>query len=289
MPSSAKGAPPPPKSARTPKTFTVAPWTGRGEGLKVVGYGKSGSGKTTLFSMMPEARFIGLDDGGRLLRNPRTGEPLNRVLGVETLNDYRDALAQDDLWPKGSSCVTDTVTVLENLAEPWMFANIKGPKGVTVANLEGYGYGKGYTHLFDTMRMVLQDLDRLIRRGVNVGLVCQSMAIKQANAAGADFLYDGPKLSHPGTNEKTSVRLHVCEWADEVFKIDHLNVQIEAEDKKIGKAIGDTTRAIFTQPEPHYFAKTRTLTEPVIAFNSPDDDSLWRYLFPEAYANDGQG
>jgi hypothetical protein len=55
--------------------------------------------------------------------------------------------------------------------------------------------------------------------------------------------------------------------------------------EKAGKVSGDTTRAIFTMPSnPSFFAKTRTLTDPVIAFNEVSDDSLWRLLFPGEYA-----
>lgn len=280
--------PPPVTKAHTPKKFGVAPWTGEGQGEKLVIYSASGAGKTTLASMMPGAIFVGLDDGGRKIRNPKTDEPVQRIEGIETFQDVRDALQQLDLWPAESSCVIDTFTVLENLAEPWMFEHIKHEKGGTVTRLEDYGFGKGYTHLFDTMRLVLQDLDALVRRGVNVCLLCQSMAIRKANPGGIDYLYDGPKLSHPYT-EKTSVRLHVCEWADTVAKIDYVQTTISDEKRaartgelvRPGKITGDTTRAIFVHPEPHYFAKSRTLTEPVIAFSAPNDDSLWQYIFGE--------
>ena len=281
-PARAKGIPaPPPKERQQPrKTFSVGPWTGHGEGEKVVIYGTSGMGKTTLASMMPGAILIGLDDGGRKIRDPRTGNPIQHVEGIETFQDVRDALAQPGLWPSGSTCVIDTVTVLESLAEPWMFEHIPHEKGQRVSSLEGYGYGKGYTHLYDTIRCVLQDLDGLIRKGVNVCLICQAMAVKKANVAGADYLYDGPKLSHPST-EKNSVRLHVCEWADHVFKIDYLDVSVSADGKKLGKATGGEQRAVFTQPAAHFFAKTRSLQEPVVSFAEAKDDSIWRFLWPE--------
>lgn len=261
------------------KTFKVLPWTNEGQGIKVLGYGESGSGKTTLFSMMPGAVFLGLDDGGRMIQNPLTGKPVQHVAGVETLDDIRDALHQVSLWPKGSSCVVDTFTVLENIIEPWMFANIRHEKGHCVDRMEDYGYGKGYTHLFEVMRTVLQDCDGLIRRGVNVGLICQSMAIKKANPGGTDYLYQGPKLSHP-FSEKNSVRLYACEWADHVVLIDYQDRTVSGKPTdKVGKARGGTVRAIYVHPEPHFFAKSRTLTAPVIAFATPDDDSLWRFLF----------
>ena len=264
---------------RTAKKFNTAPWTGRGEGEKIVLYGASGVGKTTLAAMLPGAIFIGLDDGGRKIRNPKTGEPVIRVEDVDTFMDVRDVLHQTDLFPKGSAIIIDTTTVLENLAEPWIFENIKHEKGGTVTSLEGYGYGKGYTHLFETMRLIIQDLDALVRRGVNVCLICQNMAIKRANPGGLDFLEDGPKLSHP-YSEKTSIRLHVCEWADHVLRIGYYGtVVIGPQDAKVGKASGDNKRAVFVTPEPHFFAKSRTLSEPVVAFETPDDDSIWTMIF----------
>lgn len=285
-PKKAPGAPPalpPSKSTRQAKRFTSAAWTGSGQGEKIVVYGGSGVGKTSLLAMMPGAVFLGLDDGGRKIRDGRTGEPITVVEGVQTFADVRDAIHQTDLWPKGSSCVIDTGTLLENWAEPWMFDNIKHEKGGTVTSIEGYGYGKGFVHLFDTMRLILQDLDALIRRGVNVGIACQSMAIRRANPGGTDYLYDGPKLSHP-TSEKFSTRLHVCEWADHVVKIDFIGTGVQAgKTDRVGKAVaaGEVQRAVFTMPEPHFFAKTRSLLHPVIAFAQADDDSLWRLLFEE--------
>lgn len=269
------------KETRTVKKFSTAPWTGAGEGEKIVLYGSSGVGKTTLASMLPNPIFIGLDDGGRKIRNPKTGEPVVRVEGVQAFADIRDALHQIDLFPRGSTVVIDTLTVLENLAEPWMFDNIKHEKGGTVTSLEGYGYGKGYTHLFETMRLIVQDLDALVRRGVNVCLICQNMAVKRANPGGLDFLEDGPKLSHP-FSEKTSVRLHICEWTDHCLRIGyHGTVVIGAPDAKVGKASGDVQRAVFVTPEPHFFAKSRTLSEPVVAFETQDDDSIWTMIFEE--------
>jgi hypothetical protein len=275
----------PPTKTRPVKTFSLTPWTGKGQGEKIILYGGSGTGKTTLCSMLPNAVFIGLDDGGRKIRNPKTGEPITCVDGVETFYDLRDALAQDDLWRAGTSCVIDTLTVVENLAEQWMFDTIPHQDhGTRVSNIEGYGYGKGYTHLFETIRLLLQDLDRLIRKGVHVCLVCQNMAIKRANPEGADYLYDGPKLCHPNS-EKTSVRLHVCEWADHVLRIGHTGVNLigKATDR-VQKAKGTLDRAIYAAPEPHFFAKSRTLTEPVISFESPADDSVWQFVFPEGDA-----
>ena len=56
-----KPAPPPPKAKKSVSTkqFTVAAWTGAGEGEKVIVYGVTGKGKTSLCRLLPNAVFIG--------------------------------------------------------------------------------------------------------------------------------------------------------------------------------------------------------------------------------------
>jgi len=274
-------APVAPARAGKPKhvkqTFTLAPWTGENEGEKVIVYGRSGVGKTTLCALIPDARFIGLDDGGRKIVRA-DGSHVQHVTGVHTFQDVLDALTQDSLWPKGSSVVIDTLTLLEDLAEPYIFANIPHEKGGTVSHLEGYGYGKGYVHLYETMRLVLVALDRLVARGVNVIGICQLASIKQANAGGLDYLYEGPKLCHP-SSEKSSFRLCACEWADHVVRVGYLTMLVSGDkDARVGKAQGTTDRTLYVHPEPHFFAKSRSLTDPVISFENTSDDSLWQEL-----------
>lgn len=272
----------PAKQKRETKKFSIGTWTGQGEGEKIVVCGPSGAGKTTLCTMLPNPVFIGLDDGGRKIRHPVTGEPIVRVEGIESFQDVQDALHQFDLWPKAGTCVIDTFTILESLAEPWMFDNIPHEKGGHVTTIEGYGYGKGWTHLYETMRSILQDLDGLVRRGVNVVLICQQAAVRRANAAGIDYLEDGPKLSHP-TSEKTSVRLHTCEWADHVLRIAYQNAVQKDEKDRVGKATGAMSRLIHVRPEPHAFAKSRTIQlddeYAGIGFDKPDDNAIWQYIF----------
>lgn len=280
------GKPPPPisknrkpKAAPAPvKAFSVGPWKDEGEGERIIIYGESGMGKTTLAALAPKPVFIGIDDGGRKVKDPRTGEDLMKIEPIETYDDVRNALQQPALFEPYETVVIDTLTLIENLAEPFMFRTIKHEKGGTVAHLEGYGFGKGYKHLHDVMVPIAADCDRLIRAGKNVILVCQSMNIKRANPGGEDFLEVGPKLSHPAS-EKHSVRLYFKEWADHVFRIDHLGVEVS----KDGKAKGGINRAIFVRPEIHYVAKTRSEEKfegnKAISFESKTDDYVWELLF----------
>lgn len=268
-----------PKAAPAPvKAYSVQPWKDEGEGERIVIYGESGMGKTTLAALAPNPVFIGIDDGGRKIKDPRTGKDLMKIGPIETYSDVRNVLQQPALFESYDTVVIDTFTLVENLAEPFMFKTIKHEKGGTVTHLEGYGYGKGYKHLHDVMTPFAADSDRLIKAGKTVILICQRMNVKVANPGGEDFLEAGPKLSHP-TSEKNSVRRYFCEWADHVFLIDHFGVAVD----KAGKATGGQARAIFVQDEIHYVAKTRSQEKfegnRAISFESKTDDTLWQFLF----------
>ncbi len=276
-----KAPPPaPPLSAALPvsnKQFSIAPWTGEGEGEKIIIYGPSGMGKTTLAAMAPDPVFIGCDDGGRQIRNPLTGEPVLHVPGVETFADVRGAL-RSGLFSDHKSVVIDTATEMQHWALPYMFSTIKAGKdsSTTVKSIEGYGYGKGYRHLYDTMHGVLADLDQLVRKGINVILVCQSAPMQETNTSGENYFKDAPDLFH---TDKNSVRNDYIAWVDHVLRITWQNAIVT--DRKVAPVVG---RMINTCPDASFFAKSRggKLKEyPAVAFADEADDSLWRALFSE--------
>lgn len=280
-------AAPPMMTARAPaavtrplKSFTVRPWAGEGEGQKGLIYSASGMGKTTLATMSPEPIFIGVDDGGRMIRHPQTGKPVNAIQGVHTFADIRDALHQSDLFPPRSTLVIDTITRVETLAEAHVIATVKTERNETAENLESYGYGKGLRHVMDAMRMLMSDMEPLIRNGVNVLLLAQVAQAKIANLEGVDYIQDGPKLQAQGT---ANVRTEYCEWVDWVFRIAHTDIAVATANVKAtkGKVRGTTARAIFTEAQLHFVAKNRSNGRypPCISFGSPDDDSVWDYVF----------
>lgn len=259
------------------KTFTIEKWDGSTSGEKIGLYGETGMGKTTLASMAPDPVFIGLDDGGRKLRHPQTGELLNHIPNISTFEDVRAAL-NACLTLDCKTVVIDTGTILESWAEAYVLRTVPGPQGATVKNLEGYGYGKGYKHLYDAMRLPLLDCDRLIEAGKNVIVICQSINNKKANPAGDDYLCNEPRLYH---SRQYSVLLMWCEWADHILRIDYQGTWVKkaSKDAAYGKVSGDTTRIVQTKEETYFKAKSRTLDDPVIAFETKDDDSLWQLLF----------
>ena len=292
-------APPAPASAKTSmpqtgyktkkvnKTFQVATWDGAGEGEKIILYADSGMGKTSLSSMLPNSVFAGLDDGGRKIRNPITGEPLKNIPGIETFDDFRMAIQQPDLLNDHKSLVIDTGTILELLGLTWTLENVKTSKGEIAKSIEHYGYGAGHRHLYDTMRLPLADFDTLIKRGKNVCILCQMQQVEISHSGGENFLCDAPKLAIQHGKTPSIWGMWV-EWADHVFKISNEGI-IAAKDSdkaKVAKATSTGNRIIHVHaPEVHYKAKSRSIPPrfPVVSFDNPADDSIWKFLFDECW------
>lgn len=263
-----------PRPGKTPpKTFTIEKWDGSKSGEKILIYADHGMGKTTLASMAPSPVFIGLDDGGRKLHNPITGKQLNHIPDVETFEDVRNAL-DACLTLDCETVVIDTVTELELLAEPYTFETVPLPKSAARKNLEGYGYGKGNKHKYDTMRLPLLNCDKLVNAGKNVIVLAQLGCSKRTNDISEGYVKEGPQLFH--SDSGTSIQNLWCRWADHIFRITPQSV-IVPDGKK--KAVGDATRVINTVGGLSYDAKSRTLDDPVISFSTKDDDSLWVLLF----------
>jgi len=262
------------------KTFNIKPWTDEGQGTKILIYSESGMGKTTLASMAPGAVFIGADDGGRMIINPVTHKPIQAIGGVQTFQDVRDALRQWELFKPNDTLVVDTITFVEKWAEAYIFEHVKTDQGQTASNIEDYGYGKGYKHLLDAMRLLISDMEPLVRQGTNILLLAQQSQTTVANLEGTDYLQDGPKLA---AGKSYSVRTEFIEWVDHVFRIGHPPVSVAKTNKKAarGKVSGSTERMIYTEKELYYVAKNRMQGKlpPVVTFAEPADDSIWQFVF----------
>lgn len=276
-------AKPSPVTARAAtKTFFVEAASSEGKGKKIDIYAPPGMGKTTLAAMAPSPIFMALDDGVRQILNPKTGEKPRVIPGIETFQDVRDALHQLDLYPPGTTLVIDKTPVLQAWGEKYVCQTVKTDQNVLPENIEGYGYGKGYRHLLDTMRLILPDLDALIHRGVNVILLSDQVQSKVSNLAGTDYLKDSPDFFE---NSQYSVRKDYVGWADYVFKIGYADPTVAKVNLKAlkGKATGSTDRVIYTQEQVWYTAKARPVglkrLPPLVSFDSFDNDAIWDMLF----------
>ena len=225
-------------------------------GHRIVLYGTGGAGKTTLATQLPgPVAFIDLDESLPRLKGYLTEhhdmENIMPVTGVMTWADLRSAL-QSDGWDKIRSIVIDTGTKAEELAVAHTLETVPHEKGQKCACLEAYGFGKGFSHVFDTFLPLLADLDRHCRAGRHVAIICHDCTTNVPNPAGEDWIRFEPRLQSPNSG-KASIRLRVKEWADHL-----LFMSYDMDVNKDGKAKGSGTKTIYTSELPHFMAKSRT-------------------------------
>lgn len=239
-------------------------------GHRIVLYGPGGIGKTTLAAHLPgPVAFIDLDESlGRLGERIGTAE-IMPVSGAATWVDLRSAL-QSEGWDKVKSIVIDTGTRAEELAVAHTLATVKKEQGQSAENVEAYGYGRGYVHVFDTFLHILADLDRHCRAGRNVAIICHDCTATVPNPAGEDWIRYEPRLQSP-TSGKASIRLRVKEWADHVCFMGY-DVSVS----KDGKGQGAGTRTIYTQELPHFMAKSRTCQQAIPV--GDDGKEVWNQI-----------
>lgn len=228
-------------------------------------------GKTTLAALAPKPVFLGLDRGAERIKHPVTNECLEGVTNLATFQDVLDILDDPANFEGYETIVIDTITMLQDWARDHVVATIPTDKGKFVKNILGYGWGNGFQHLYDTMDTVLTKLDKLSTAGYNIILIAQSNVDRVPNPSGDDFLRDGVRLQ----TGKYPIQNLFCEWADHVLRIAYLNMFTG----EGGKATGSTGRAIYTQPEVYFQAKTRWLPDPVVSFEDKEDKAIWDFMF----------
>lgn len=170
-----------------------------------------------------------------------------------------------------NAVIIDDLTKAEELATEHVIRTIKHPKGKPINGIEDYGWGEGYTHIYEKMLLLLSDLDRHVRAGRHVIGVCHECTSNAPNPGGEDWLRFEPRLSSPKSG-KASVRNRVKEWCDYLLFIGY-DVATEA-----GKGKGCGSRAIYTTEMPTHWAKRRTPLDDTIVYQQGSND-LWNQLF----------
>ena len=230
---------------------------------RTVEYGPGGVGKSTLASLAPNTVFLDIEHGTGSLDVPR----------VETLDTFADlrACLQSNALDGYQTIVLDTMTKAEELAIAHTLKTVPHEKGHFVNSVEGYGFGKGLQHVYDSMLLLLSDLDSQVRRGRNVILIAHDCIADVPNPVGDDFIRYEPHLQAPKSG-KASIRNRVIQWADHVL---FLGYDVAASD---GKGKGHGTRTIWTYELPDHIAKSRSVRA-AIPFRDEHDGEIWNLIF----------
>lgn len=267
--------PPPPPSgapgvAAGPKrTFAVNSGV-TADAHRVVMYGPGGVGKTELASLLSQVGkrplFIDLEEGSRFLSVTRL-DP-----SPTTFDELRQVLQDEQLWEAFDTVVLDSLTKAEELATQWTFRNVpKNDRGELATSIESYGFGKGYTHVYESFLPLLGDLDAHIRKGRSVVCVAHECTANAPNPSGEDWIRFEPRLQSP-TGGKASIRHRVKEWADHLLYIG-FDVAVDRD----GKAKGSGSRTVYPFELPTWWAKSRKLANPIPYYQG--DAEVWRQMF----------
>ena len=204
-------------------------------------HGSGGCGKSTFASHAPNPIFVAAEDGLVSLDAKAFPEP----------KDWEGLLEQVETLATGvhdyGTLVIDSIDWVEPLC--WAHVCKKAKK----ADIEAFGYGKGYVAALAEWRILLHRLSAVRARGMHVILIAHSVRKPIRNPEGDD--YDSWQIK---LNEKASGLIK--EWVDIIGFASHEVVTEDTSGRAKGIATGQ--RILRVQPAAGYEAKTRYALPP---------------------------
>lgn len=209
-------------------------------------YGVGGIGKSSFAAKSDAPIFLDLEDGLGDIDCARFPLP-------DTFKKVEDAIASLQTEDhEFKTIVIDGVEILEQLiwAQVCADGDPQNPKK-KILNIEGFGYGRGYTIALAKWRWLLESLDALRRhRGMGAILIGHSKIEK----------FEAPDTQNydrymPRVHKQAAALL--MEWADEVFFATWGVFVHGDEERQKGKAVGTGERILRTVEQPFAMAKNR--------------------------------
>lgn len=209
---------------------------------KVVTYGPEGIGKSTFFSQFPDPVFSDIEESTKDLDTRRfTDKPESFAALLEQAKYVRD---NPHIC---GSYIVDSADWAERLAikDVCNRANKQG--------IEDFSYGKGYMYVYEEFGKLLNILQEIVEKGVNVGISAHAVMRKfeQPDEFGSYDRWELKLINSP----KCSIAAMLKEWADMVLFANY-ETFVVTDDNKKAKAQGGK-RVMYTSHHPCWDAKNR--------------------------------
>lgn len=215
---------------------------------KLVIYGVGGIGKTTFAAGATKPIFLFTEEGQGSLDvarfEPRPDDPVLRTW--EELIEGCQALYNEQ--HDYGTVVLDSMDFAEPLL--WRYVSEKYKK----ANIEAFGYGKGYVYAVDEARILFQWLDAL-RNDRNMAIIIIAHnETKKFESPDAET-YDRYKLR---LQDRLAHYIH--DWSDVLLFANYKTTVVKDDegfnrDRKRGVGVGE--RVMFSEERPAFWAKNR--------------------------------
>lgn len=221
--------------------------------IKAVIYGPEGIGKTTFASQFPDPLFVDVEGSTTRMDVARTDTPTSLAMLLGILTEIRDHN------PGCKTVVIDTADWAERLCIKTVCDKYKK------TGIEEFGYGKGYTYVYEEFGGILNMLNDIADRGVNVVLTAHAAIRKfeQPDEMGSYDRWELKMINSP----KCNVCAMIKEWADLVLFANYKTTVISTDKEgKKNKARGGQ-RVMYTTHDPCWDAKNRFGLAPELPFD----------------------
>lgn len=243
------------------------------EGHKILLYGPEGVGKSSLAGHAPAPFFLCDSQEHGIHKLKRTGQVPSKVSIGRDIADWHDLIASIQSFADDDhsyqTLVLDALTFAQRMCFTTCCEEMyKGEWGK-----EGFmAYQQGPNDSAQKYWPDLLDaLDRVIQRGMNVIVIAHSAVATFKNPEGSDYDRFVPDLHDSDRKGVTTIGKSTYRWADAILFLRHnTNLEVEITGKKTRvRGTGGEERIIGTEFCATYIAKNRYNLPPIVSVEDP--------------------